>query len=158
MITAYREEQDVEPADDGGCNPPKITSSLEQMIRANIPLANATEYRELYNPGANIPYCGNIQRSTYWFAKNADCSTAASTMGYQPRQLDTLFSDTGEYMNEYDTAEGKTCLLKEPRKFQPTCSDGLATCNAGWQCVDGQGLPFVRRISPIDKTEADLFE
>jgi hypothetical protein len=158
MITAYREEQDVEVGENGGCNPPKVTSSLEQIIHANIPLADATEYRELDNTGANIPYCGLIQRSTYWFAKNADCSTTAGVMGYQPRQLDTLFNDTGEYINEYDTSDGKTCLLKEPRKFQSTCSDGLATCNAGWQCVDGQGLPFVRRISPIDQEEADRFK
>ncbi len=30
-------------------------------------------------------------------------------------------------------------------------SDGLATCNAGWQCVDGQAVPSVKTIRPIDQ-------
>ena len=161
MITAYREEEDVQQGDEGGCSDPKVTSSLEQIIRANIPSADPKEYIELNAPGANVPYCGNMQRTTYWYAKNADCNTVARTMGYQVRQLDTRFNDTGEYINEYDAinfnAPAKACQLKEPRTFRPTCSDSLSTCNAGWQCVEGQGLPPVRRISPIDQSEADRF-
>lgn len=37
------------------------------------------------------------------------------------------------------------CMLREPRRFHGTCSNG-ATCNAGGECVSGPA-PEVRLIS-----------
>lgn len=159
MVNAYHEQLNVEPSDDGSCAGVKSTNSLQEILQRNVAPANASEYRPLYNPGLYVPYCGNLQRATYWTSKDADCAKVASDLNnYTIRALDTHFQDTGEYVNEYDTPNGKACLLIEPRKFSPTCSDGVATCNAGWQCVDGQAPPSVRRIGPIDKAEARRFE
>jgi hypothetical protein len=158
MVTAYHEELDIELAASRPCGFPDVTSSLTSLIQGNVAPANASEYTELYNPGAKIPYCGNTQRATYWMSQNADCETATGVLKTTIRALDTRFQDSGEYVNEYDTKNGKACLVIEGRKFSPTCSDGVATCNAGWQCVYGQSKPFVAAIRPIDQAEADRLE
>ncbi len=157
FVTAYHDTFTVDLPDSGACEPLKIESSLEEQRRANLAPANTSEYEGIADPYANIPYCGVLQRRTFWYGPNADCATAQKQIGYNPDVPDQ-FKTTGALVSEYDLTQGKGCVIVEPRKLQATCSNPLATCNAGWRCADGGALPRVRKIAPIDLAEAVKFQ
>jgi len=79
-----------------------------------------------------------------WWS-NESCVATGADIGFSPTNLGFFDPNTGE--ESYQTSLGGTdyCMLREPRRFHGTCSNG-ATCNAGGECVSGPA-PEVRMIS-----------
>ena len=76
---------------------------------------------------------------------NETCTSTGWDVGFAPSNLGFFSPSTGE--ESYQTAVGATpyCMLRELRRFCPTCSNG-ATCNAGGGCVSGSA-PTIEFLS-----------
>jgi len=119
-----------------------MTNSFDSTVSAELYPATIGNWNHGYLAGPMYPRCGVLQRR--WWS-NENCVATGADVGFSPTNLGFFDPNTGE--ESYQTSLGSTdyCMLREPRRFHGTCSNG-ATCNAGGECVSGPA-PEVRVIS-----------
>jgi hypothetical protein len=151
LVTARHRTLQFFPNPNDPCSADTVVDSDDSAaISVAISPAQTTEYQRAFKDSPEIPRCGALQRVSVWQGDRADCETVANDLFYKPKDYNTYYPETGEYINQFETGDHRpACYVKEPRTFWPHCTDATSTCNAGWQCVPGvpgqPGAP-VRRI------------
>jgi hypothetical protein len=149
MVTVRNDRTTITPgANECDATSAKISYSYDAIVASGIAPASPDLYSPWFLAGPEYSHCGVLQRR--WWAKQS-CAIAEDWTGFHPKNFGFFDPSSGEESLEETSKDLETgildtyCMLREPRKFQSTCSNG-GDCNAGGECV-AAGAPALNIIA-----------